>query len=234
MAPEQFQGRAVPASDVYSIGATALWMLTQTQPEDLPHKGLGIDVAAALGSRASPALVTVLSAMLQPDPEKRAQSIAPLLTGFETRPRETSGQPPVAAPTPAPPPSRPAVVIPEDAGEKLEEVGEKLAIVFRRFLPIFWVFAGLAWWWLPFRTALGFTIGLVVLMTVARGYGSRKGKRREPKMKFKRYARTPAIRVANVDDDLKIRVSNPPKQESTRTGDEEEAPTRSLGQERRR
>ena len=48
MAPEQFQGRALPASDVYAVGATALAMLCGTEPENLPHRGLAIDVAAAL------------------------------------------------------------------------------------------------------------------------------------------------------------------------------------------
>src|SRR6185312_10957150 len=47
MAPEQFQGRALPASDVYAVGATALSVLTGREPEDLPHKGLRIDVPAA-------------------------------------------------------------------------------------------------------------------------------------------------------------------------------------------
>src|ERR1700678_1942238 len=56
MAPEQFQGRAAPVSDVYSIGATALWMLTGQEPEHLPHKGLAIDVDSALGSAVSPRL----------------------------------------------------------------------------------------------------------------------------------------------------------------------------------
>jgi len=80
MAPEQFQGRAMPASDVYAAGATALSMLTGREPEDLPHKGLAIDVKAALGSGVSPAMVSALSAMLEPDPDKRAVKIGPLLS----------------------------------------------------------------------------------------------------------------------------------------------------------
>jgi serine/threonine protein kinase len=82
MAPEQFQGRAMAASDVYAVGATALTMLTGTQPEDLPHKGLAIDVVGAIGKTADPALVNALQQMLEPDPDKRASKIAPLLSGL--------------------------------------------------------------------------------------------------------------------------------------------------------
>ena len=46
MAPEQFQGRAGPSSDVYAVAATALSLLSGREPEDLPHKGLSIDVLA--------------------------------------------------------------------------------------------------------------------------------------------------------------------------------------------
>lgn len=79
MAPEQFQGRAAPASDVYSIGATALALLTGREPEDLPHRGLSLDVRAALGPRANPRLVAALERMLVPDPDQRAAALAPLL-----------------------------------------------------------------------------------------------------------------------------------------------------------
>jgi hypothetical protein len=75
MAPEQFQGRASPKSDLYGLGATALAMLTGEEPEALPHEGLGIDVQRAV-PRGTPApLVRALSAMLVPDPDRRVDSI---------------------------------------------------------------------------------------------------------------------------------------------------------------
>ena len=79
MAPEQFQGRAGPGSDVYALGATALSLLTGEEPENLPHKGLAVDVKAALGDRASARLVLALTRMLEPNPDVRAKQIAPLL-----------------------------------------------------------------------------------------------------------------------------------------------------------
>src|SRR5688500_13190794 len=75
MAPEQFQGRAAPGSDVYAAGATAISLLTGGEPEDLPHKGLGIDVEAALRGQVDRRLIVVLKIMLEPDPDRRASSI---------------------------------------------------------------------------------------------------------------------------------------------------------------
>jgi hypothetical protein len=85
MAPEQFQGRALPGSDVYAIGATAMAMLTGKEPEALPHRGLGIDVRAALRGRASDRLVAILEKMLDPDPDRRAARIGPLLSRLDDR-----------------------------------------------------------------------------------------------------------------------------------------------------
>jgi hypothetical protein len=53
-------------------------MLTGRAPEDLPHKGLAVDVRGALSGR-SERLAGVLESMLDPDPDRRASRIAPLL-----------------------------------------------------------------------------------------------------------------------------------------------------------
>ena len=43
MPPEQFGGRAVPASDLYSLGATLIALITKQHPADLPQKDLQIE-----------------------------------------------------------------------------------------------------------------------------------------------------------------------------------------------
>lgn len=108
MAPEQFQGRALPASDVYAVGTTALSLLTGLPPEELPHSGLAIDVERALSGRTSPALRRALAAMTQPNPDERAPRIAPLLLEL---PAEAASSPPSQkekrhAASPSSPPSQ--------------------------------------------------------------------------------------------------------------------------------
>jgi serine/threonine protein kinase len=101
MAPEQFQGRALPQSDVYSLGATALAVLTGRDPESLPHRGLAIDVPAVLGHDRP--LADVLSRMLDPDPDRRPPRVRPLLASLPTdAPRQPATlEPPRSIPDPA-------------------------------------------------------------------------------------------------------------------------------------
>lgn len=76
MAPEQLQGRALPQTDVYAVGATAITALTATEPDQLPHRGLRIDVRGIFGAgRVSERLIVALERMLEPDPDQRAQSV---------------------------------------------------------------------------------------------------------------------------------------------------------------
>ena len=102
MAPEQFQGRALPCSDVYAVGATALAMVTGREPEDLPHRGLSIDVRAALGAGAEPWLLRALSAMLEPDPDRRAARVPAPGSGRRASSAPGSRQRPGPASAPAP------------------------------------------------------------------------------------------------------------------------------------
>lgn len=44
MAPEQFRGQAKPATDLYGLGTTLLFLLTGQPPADLPHRGLYFDL----------------------------------------------------------------------------------------------------------------------------------------------------------------------------------------------
>jgi hypothetical protein len=90
MAPEQFQGRAMPQSDVYGVGATAITVVTGQPPEDLPHRGLAINVKAAFKAAnvRDPSLRRLLIRLLDPNPDKRAAAIAPLLQQAGPAPEE--------------------------------------------------------------------------------------------------------------------------------------------------
>lgn len=48
MAPEQFRGQAVLATDLYGLGATLLFILTQKNPSDLPRRNLTIDFRSVI------------------------------------------------------------------------------------------------------------------------------------------------------------------------------------------
>ncbi len=84
MAPEQFQGRAMPESDVYGAAATALALLTGEEPENLPHRGLKLDVERILAS--DPELGALLGKLLEPDPDLRAKAIPPLFSPSSAAP----------------------------------------------------------------------------------------------------------------------------------------------------
>ncbi len=80
MAPEQFQGRAVPASDVYAVGASLVALAAGVSADRLPHRGLEIDVQQALGGGAPVPFIELLKELVRIDPDQRPTRLAPVLT----------------------------------------------------------------------------------------------------------------------------------------------------------
>ncbi|MEO7091966.1 MAG: hypothetical protein ABI175_01870, partial [Polyangiales bacterium] len=72
MAPEQLHGQVTPATDLYALGATIVSLAGGIEPEDVPRKGLRMDLAKHLPA-LDPALRSVLIEMTDPDPDKRPQ-----------------------------------------------------------------------------------------------------------------------------------------------------------------
>ncbi len=79
MAPEQFRGLAVPASDLYGLGATILYLLTHRSPAELPQERLQLSFRGHVN--ISNHFAEWLAMMLEPDtvnrfPTAEAASIA--------------------------------------------------------------------------------------------------------------------------------------------------------------
>jgi serine/threonine protein kinase len=72
IAPEQLHGQATPATDIYALGATIVALAGGIEPEDVPRKGLRMDLDKHLPS-LEPSFRAALTAMTDPDPEKRPQ-----------------------------------------------------------------------------------------------------------------------------------------------------------------
>lgn len=69
---EQFGGRAVPASDLYGLGATLIYLLTGVSPAELPHEDLRIQFRDRVS--IDPAFIDWIEVLVEPDVTKRFQS----------------------------------------------------------------------------------------------------------------------------------------------------------------
>jgi serine/threonine protein kinase len=78
MPPEQFGGRTVPASDLYGLGTTLLFLLTGTNPADLPQKDLKIQFQDRV--RVGQPLKQWLERMVEPSLDRRFRDAEEALT----------------------------------------------------------------------------------------------------------------------------------------------------------
>jgi eukaryotic-like serine/threonine-protein kinase len=73
MPPEQFGGRAVPASDLYGLGATLIALITKQHPADLPQQDLQLEFEQF--TQLSPGFTNWLKWMTHPSLERRPASV---------------------------------------------------------------------------------------------------------------------------------------------------------------
>ena len=81
MPPEQFGGRTVPASDLYSLGATLIYLVTGRHPAELSQDNLQLQFESA--ANLSPDLLDWLKWMTQPSLNRRLTSAGEALKALE-------------------------------------------------------------------------------------------------------------------------------------------------------
>ncbi|MBE9053885.1 serine/threonine protein kinase [Nostocales cyanobacterium LEGE 11386] len=81
MPPEQFGGRTVPASDLYSLGATLIYLVTGTHPADLPQHDFRIQFESVID--LSPGLTRWLKWLTEPSVERRPSSAVEALKALD-------------------------------------------------------------------------------------------------------------------------------------------------------
>lgn len=90
MPPEQFGGQASPASDLYSLGATLIYIATGKHPADLPQENFQIQFEPFVN--LNPQLINWLKWLTDPDLKKRPRSAEQALQAFNQPNLPTPGR----------------------------------------------------------------------------------------------------------------------------------------------
>lgn len=115
MPPEQFSGRALPASDLYSLAATLIALIAGTHPSSLPHQGVKIDLSAF---QLSPEFADWLGWLTESSLERRAKTVQEALDALDNGRQKLQ-----VAQEPAP------VIKPEDSKITLTKEANNLEII---------------------------------------------------------------------------------------------------------
>jgi serine/threonine protein kinase len=86
-AMEQFGGRAVPASDLYALGATLIHLLTGVSPAELPTRNLKIQFRDRVSVDINPSFLAWLEKLTHPALERRFQRAKTALKALENQMR---------------------------------------------------------------------------------------------------------------------------------------------------
>ncbi len=162
MPPEQFGGRTTSASDLYSLGATLIYLITGQHPADLPQDDLRLQFEHL--ASISPGFTRWLKWLTEPSVSKRPNSIQAALLKLERSQEDDTTAP--KRPVSRSKPSYSRISLVEEAGEleitlpslklQLNQLaGQSLSskdwIIFALFLvplsPVLWIFLN---WVTPF------------------------------------------------------------------------------------
>ena len=89
-APEQFAGMISPASDLYSLGATMLYVATHVEPDALPKQNGRFQVSHLL-KNAEESTQRLITQLIEPERQSRPQSAQEALSILGSSPTKGSG-----------------------------------------------------------------------------------------------------------------------------------------------